>query len=51
MTARVADSHRFVYLLQSSLDPRQYYVGLTSNPGARLAAHNAGGSSHSTKTK
>lgn len=37
---------RFVYILKSEVDPWQYYVGVTSNPRARLQAHNAGFSPH-----
>lgn len=48
---RVAASQRFVYRLQSLIDPRQYYVGLTSNPAARVAAHNAGESPHTSQFK
>ena len=44
-------SQRFVYLLRSSIDPQQYYVGLTSNPVARLAAHNAGQSPHTRRSR
>ena len=40
---------RFVYLLQSVVDPNQHYVGLTSDPVARLAAHNAGDSPHTAR--
>ena len=40
---------RFVYVLQSSLDLQQYYVGLTSDPIKRLAAHNAGESPHTAR--
>jgi putative endonuclease len=45
----VATATRCVYLLQSTRDNRQYYVGLTSNPEARLAAHNAGESPHTAR--
>jgi putative endonuclease len=38
------NSLRFVYLLQSTRDPEQYYVGLTSDPRNRLAARNDGDS-------
>lgn len=37
---------RFVYILKSVNHPEQYYVGLTSNPEARLRAHNDGLSPH-----
>lgn len=37
---------RFVYILKSIGEPREYYVGITSNMQARLADHNAGCSSH-----
>jgi putative endonuclease len=40
---------RFVYLLQSALDPREHYAGLTGDPVARLAAHNAGESRHTAR--
>ena len=39
----------YVYLLQSESHPRQRYVGLTTDLRARLAVHNAGGSSHTSK--
>ena len=38
-----------VYLLQSITHPEQRYVGLTSDPDKRLAAHNAGQSPHTAK--
>ena len=31
---------RFVYILKSIASPHEHYVGLTSDPHARLAAHN-----------
>ena len=40
---------KYVYLLQSVADPEQRYVGVTTNVGARLAAHNAGQSTHTNK--
>lgn len=40
---------KYVYLLQSIPHPDQRYVGLTSNPQKRLAAHNAGQSPHTAK--
>jgi predicted GIY-YIG superfamily endonuclease len=33
---------RFVYILKSLSQPDEYYVGVTSDPGVRLQAHNAG---------
>jgi len=42
----MAAPKRFVYILKSTRDPNEYYVGVTSDPEARLAAHNAGLSSH-----
>jgi putative endonuclease len=33
---------RFVYILKSMDHPDQYYVGVTSDVAARMAAHNAG---------
>jgi len=40
---------KYVYLLQSLSYPAQRYIGLTSDLGKRLAAHNAGQSPHTTK--
>ena len=40
------DARRFVYIIQSIGRPVAYYVGLTSDVEARLAAHNAGLSPH-----
>jgi putative endonuclease len=37
---------RFVYILQSTVDPKRYYTGLTSNVRLRLDQHNAGESRH-----
>ena len=45
------DSPRIIYLLQSCIDSQQYYVGVTSNPVARLASHNAGESPHTSRFK
>ncbi|MFB3883092.1 MAG: GIY-YIG nuclease family protein [Armatimonadota bacterium] len=39
----------YVYLLQSVGHPRQRYIGLTADLDARLAAHNAGRSPHTSK--
>ncbi len=44
----VADRN-IVYLLQSEQHPQQHYVGLTQNVRRRLAAHNAGRSTHTAK--
>lgn len=41
----------YVYILQSLADPTQFYTGLCSNVDARLAAHNAGQSPHTSKFK
>jgi predicted GIY-YIG superfamily endonuclease len=40
---------RFVYIVKSINYPTQYYVGVTSDPGARLRAHNAGLSPHTAE--
>ena len=42
---------RFVYLLRSLSLPDRPYVGLTSDVGRRLAAHNAGRSPHTAKCR
>ena len=39
----------YVYLLQSETFPGQRYVGLTSDLRRRLAEHNTGKSSHTSK--
>ncbi len=41
----------YVYLLESVSFPGQFYVGLTDDLRARLAAHNAGQSPHTAKFK
>lgn len=41
----------FVYILQSVDHPDQYYTGLCADVHSRLAAHNAGQSSHTSKFK
>ena len=33
---------RFVYVLKTVSAPSRYYIGLSSNPTARLAEHNEG---------
>lgn len=40
---------KYVYLLQSISHPNQRYVGLTADIDKRLAAHNAGQSTHTAK--
>ncbi|MGD0309511.1 MAG: GIY-YIG nuclease family protein [Acidobacteriota bacterium] len=40
---------KYVYLLQSLSHPKQRYVGLTNNLQQRIAIHNQGGSSHTSK--
>lgn len=40
-----------VYILQSLSGPDQFYTGLTNDVPARLAAHNAGQSPHTSKYK
>ena len=42
-------SKRFVYYLQSAVDPDQRYSGLTSDVAPRLSVHNAGQSPHTSK--
>ena len=45
------DAKRFVYIIQSIGHPATYYVGLTADVGARLAAHNAGLSRHTAANR
>ena len=40
---------KYVYLLQSLSHPDQRYVGMTADIAQRLAAHNAGQSTHTAK--
>lgn len=40
---------KYVYLIRSRKAPAQTYVGLTYDVHKRLAAHNAGQSSHTSK--
>ena len=42
---------RFVYILKSASHPAEYYVGVTSDLCARLAAHNAGLSPHTAERR
>jgi predicted GIY-YIG superfamily endonuclease len=39
----------YVYILQSLSHPNQFYTGLCKDVEARLAAHNAGQSPHTSK--
>lgn len=41
----------YVYILQSVDHPEQHYTGLCKDVEARLRAHNAGQSSHTSKFK
>ena len=41
----------YVYLIRSETFPEQRYVGFTTDLKDRLAAHNAGGSVHTSKYK
>lgn len=41
----------YAYILQSLSDPTQFYTGLCTDIDARLAAHNAGQSPHTSKFK
>jgi predicted GIY-YIG superfamily endonuclease len=41
----------YVYILQSLSHPDQFYTGLCSDVQARLKAHNAGQSPHTSKFK
>ncbi len=41
----------YVYILQSVSHPDQFYTGLCHDVQARLAAHNAGQSPHTSKYK
>jgi putative endonuclease len=38
-----------VYILRSCTDASRYYTGVTADVNARIAAHNAGRSSHTSR--
>jgi putative endonuclease len=40
---------QYVYILRSQADPERYYVGTTADLKARLAKHNAGEVTHTSK--
>lgn len=42
---------KYVYILQSELDPNRYYTGLTDDLSRRLEEHNSGQSIHTNKFK
>jgi len=46
---KASSSVYYVYLLRSEPDPRQYYVGSTSDLKNRFAEHNRGDSIHTAK--
>ena len=41
----------YVYILESALDGRHWYIGVTSNLQKHLEEHNAGDSLHTNKFK
>ena len=43
------DTRRFVYVLESIVEPERHYIGLTADVSHRLEAHNAGLSWHTAK--
>jgi predicted GIY-YIG superfamily endonuclease len=47
----VAADKRYVYVLKTANDKPQFYVGLTSDVGARLAAHNMGRCPHTASRR
>jgi putative endonuclease len=44
----VSHPKRFVYIITSTIKGATYYVGVTSDVAARLAAHNAGLNVHTS---
>lgn len=40
---------KHVYLLRSTSNPKQNYIGITSDLKKRLIVHNSGGSGHTSK--
>ena len=47
----MASAKRFVYVLRSCASPPKYYIGLTADVNARLAAHNDGDSRHTASRR
>ncbi|MCX6962777.1 MAG: GIY-YIG nuclease family protein [Verrucomicrobia bacterium] len=41
----------YVYILRSQVAPERHYIGMTSDLTTRLAAHNSGKVSHTSKFK
>jgi predicted GIY-YIG superfamily endonuclease len=41
----------YVYILRSEIAPERHYIGMTSDLAQRLAAHNSGKVSHTSKFK
>ena len=41
----------YVYILKSEVAPERHYIGMTSDLTQRLAAHNSGKVSHTSKFK
>ena len=41
----------YIYILKSDIDPARHYVGMTDDLQKRLAAHNSGKVSHTSKFK
>ena len=41
----------YVYILKSEVAPERHYIGMTSDLATRLAAHNSGKVSHTSKFK
>jgi predicted GIY-YIG superfamily endonuclease len=48
---KMPDAKRFVHIIKSINRPATYYVGLTADVNARLAAHNAGLSPHTAANR
>jgi predicted GIY-YIG superfamily endonuclease len=40
---------KYVYILQSQLDAKRFYTGITDDLKARLSMHNSGGVTHTAK--
>ena len=50
-SAAKAGRMKYVYILQSDIDPDRFYVGSTHDLHRRLQEHNAGRSIHTNKYK
>ena len=49
MSRSMSGALSFVYIIRSRSDPSRFYTGVTADVKARIAAHNAGRSPHTSR--